>query len=47
LNEKRNYKSKPKRNRSKMFPKNTGTEENSTIKEVDDKSTLDEQKAPI
>ena len=36
------YKSKPKKNRNKILPKNTGTVENSTIKEVDDKSTLDE-----
>ena len=47
LNEKRIYKSKPKKNRSKIVPKNTDTVENSTIKEVDDKSTLDEQKIPI
>ena len=47
LNEKRIYKSKSKKNRSKILPKNTGTVENSTIKEVDDKSTLDEQKIPI
>ena len=47
MNEKRIYKSKSKKNRSKIVPKNTDTVENSAVEEVDDKSTLDEQKTPI